>query len=323
MTLFTGISESSFSFDWEISLMEWVQAHMGAFGLYAASFFSLFGEELVCVAILGLIYWCLDKECGGRIGLTLFFAATLNPVLKNIFLRRRPYCDHSSIKCLRPVAPESDIYDLSAQGYSFPSGHSTNSVSLFTAVAINKKDRLLAAAGLLIPLLCGFSRICLGVHYPTDVICGWLLGLAAIFIVNGLEKRISNRLAYYALLLCMTVPGWLFCRSDDYYTSFGILAGFLLAVEFERRYVGFENTRRPLRCAFRLTGGILVFYGVRVLLRLPFSEEFLISGTAPAHAVRTVRYFVAVFAATGVYPMLFRPMDMTLDRLRDGMQGRR
>lgn len=321
MIFLTGLAESSYYFDWEVTLMEWIQARLGTAGVYAASFFSLFGEELACVAVLGLLYWCLDKEYGGKVGLTLLFAATLNPVFKNIALRRRPYCDHPTIKCLRPVNAGADINDLSAQGYSFPSGHSTNVVSLFTSMAVYKNEKILTALGILIPLLCGLSRICLGVHYPTDVIGGWLLGLVAIFIVKYLEKWIPNRLVYYAVLLCMTVPGWIYCRSDDYYTSFGIFAGYLAALEFERHYVNFENTRLPLRCIVRLIGGIAVFFGMQMIFKMPFSREFLYSGTALAHAVRSIRYFVAVFTAVGVYPLLFRPMDKTLDRLRSGIAG--
>ena len=322
MIILTELAENTFYFDWEVSFMEWIQAHLGTFGMYAASFFSVFGEELVCVAVLGLLYWCLDKEYGSKVGLTLLFAATLNPVFKNLALRRRPYCDHPTIQCLRPVAPGADINDLSAQGYSFPSGHSTNVVSLFSSMAIYKKQKILTAVGIVIPLFCGFSRICLGVHYPTDVVGGWLLGLVAIFIVKYLEIWIPNRFVYCAVLLFMTVPGWFFCRSDDYFTSFGILSGYLFAVEFERHYVGFENTRLPLRCILRLTGGIVVFFGMQMLMKQPFSREFLSSGTALAHVVRSVRYFVAIFTAVGVYPMIFRPMDMTLDRLRTGIFGR-
>ncbi len=322
MIFFTGLAENTFYYDWEVALMEWIQAHLGTLGTYAASFFSVFGEELACVAVLGLLYWCLDKEYGGKVGLTLLFAATLNPVFKNIALRRRPYCDHPTIKCLRPVNAGADIYDLSAQGYSFPSGHSTNVVALFSSMAVYKKEKLLTAVGILIPLLCGFSRICLGVHYPTDVLGGWLLGFVAIFIVKYGEIWIHNRFAYYALLLCMTIPGWFYCRSDDYYTSFGILSGYLFALEFERHYVNFANTRRPLRCILRLIGGIVVFFGIQVLFKLPFSREFLGSGTALAHAVRSVRYFVAIFTAVGLYPMLFHPVDMTFDRLLAKISGK-
>ena len=300
MILFTCISENTFYFDWEVTFMEWIQAHMGTFGLDAASFFSLFGGEIVTLSVLGLLYWCVDKELGRKVWLTFLFASALNPIFKSLFLRRRPYCDHTAIKCLRPVAEGADVNDLSVQGYSFPSGHSTNSVSLFSSIAINKRNKALAAIGITLPLFCGFSRICLGVHYPTDVLGGWLLGLAAIFAVNWLERWISGGFAYYALLVCMTVPGWLFCHSADYYTSFGILVGFVFAQEFERRYVGFENTRKPLRCLLRLGGGMAMFIGLRILLRQPFSEEFLVADTVPLKQDKDNSKFT-VLSMTGLF----------------------
>ena len=87
MTLMTAVSGNTFYYDWEVSLMEWIQAHLGTFGTYAASFFSLFGEELVCVGILGLLYWCLDKEFGKKVGLTLLFAGTANTILLMVMSR--------------------------------------------------------------------------------------------------------------------------------------------------------------------------------------------------------------------------------------------
>ena len=75
---------------------------------------------------------------------------TLNPMVKNIFLRRRPYFDHSGIQCLKPVERGADIYDISAQGYSFPSGHSTNGVTLYTSLGRYKKNRVLMIIGIII-----------------------------------------------------------------------------------------------------------------------------------------------------------------------------
>ena len=54
----------SFYFGWEVRLMEFLQKGMGPFGTAAASFFTMFGEEIILAAILFYIYLCRDKEFG-------------------------------------------------------------------------------------------------------------------------------------------------------------------------------------------------------------------------------------------------------------------
>ena len=102
-----------------------------------------------------------------------------------------------------------------------------------------------------------------------------------------------------------TVPGWFFCKSTDYYTGFGFLTGFILATEFEERFVKFETKRNVLRWILRLLIGIGLYFAVNTLLKLPFSSDFLDSGTTLAYAVRAMRYFVII----GAYPLLFRLGD--------------
>ena len=53
---------NTFFFDWEVSLILWLQAHMGAFGTSLASFLSAFGEELACVAMIDLLTEGTMKE---------------------------------------------------------------------------------------------------------------------------------------------------------------------------------------------------------------------------------------------------------------------
>ena len=126
---------NTFYFGWEVALMEAIQAHLGELGAKIASIVSMFGEETVLVLVLGFVYWCWDSKVGRIIGLNIVMGVTYNPLAKNIALRRRPYMDNPSIQCLRPVDAEASIYDIKAQGYSFPSGHSTNSTIAFGSIA--------------------------------------------------------------------------------------------------------------------------------------------------------------------------------------------
>ena len=72
---------------------------------------------------------------------------------------------------------------------------------------------------IVIPLLTGFSRIVVGAHYPTDVLAGLALGVVSVFIVGFLQKRIKNTIVLYGILLIVTVPGFFYCKSTDYFTA--------------------------------------------------------------------------------------------------------
>ena len=301
---------NTFFFDWEVSLILWLQARMGSFGTALASFLSAFGEEFACIAVLGFLYWCYDKKFGRYVALNLMVGIVLNPMIKNIFVRRRPYFDTPEIKCLKPVKKGADIYNIAEQEYSFPSGHSTNAVTVYSSIAqYTKHNRLLNILGVVLPLLVGVSRFCLGVHYPTDVLCGWLLGLVIIVAVPWLQNRINNPRILHLVLLLLGLPGFFYCRSTDFFMGYGILLGYILAMEFEERFVNFENTRLPLNTILRVAGGVAVFFGLNTLCKLPFSKEFLESGTMAALMVRMLRYTIVIFADLGVYPMVFKFTD--------------
>lgn len=300
-----------FYFDWEMQLMEWLQAHIGSEGFLfqLISSLSAFGEQLLLVAVMGFLYWGLNKELGKFLGVNVLVASVWNPLIKNIFLRLRPYfVPGYRVELLRPIEPDADVMDVAAQGYSFPSGHSSSAVALYGSLAAGvRKRKIFLALAIVLPILVGFSRVAVGAHYPTDVLCGWLLGLIVVLLVPWLRKKCADRpWLFYAVLLLSALPGFFYCSSDDYFTGYGMLLGFVLAEPFEAKYVKFENTPNILRCVLRTLGGAALYFGLNSLLKLPFPKELLDAGTFAAHLIRSLRYAVVIFAVIGVYPLLFK-----------------
>lgn len=116
---------------------------------------------LLAVALLWLAwrrrwrdaFWLIGLMAGGTL---------LNLGLKQIFAAPRP-----------DLLQHLDV----VTSYSFPSGHAAGNMILFGAVAILIGRRSARVAAALIIAAIGISRVWLGVHWPTDVLAGWIMGL--------------------------------------------------------------------------------------------------------------------------------------------------
>lgn len=104
-------------------------------------------------------------------------------------------------QAFRRVRPELFEPLTRAIGFSFPSGHSTLSAAFYGSVAglaaASCGTRRCAAralsAGAAAVGLVGFSRVALGVHWPTDVLAGWSLGFGWLAFVFGLAEARARR----------------------------------------------------------------------------------------------------------------------------------
>ena len=127
-----------------------------------------------------------------------------------------------------------------------------------------------------------------------------------LFTAEAFDHLSTDAKLLYGILLLMGLPGFFYCKSLDFFEGYGMLLGFVLAVEFEQKYVNFENVRGALRSVLRVVGGVAVFFGLNELTKMPFSADFLNSGAMSALLIRTARYTLVVFVVMGVYPMLFK-----------------
>jgi membrane-associated phospholipid phosphatase len=122
------------------------------------------GDELFYLLLFPFLLWCVDFYLGIRVGIIFLSSVYLNAGLKEIFQQPRPF----------DVLPE--IQKVHASGYGFPSGHAQSSLVVWGSIAYWKKQTWIRNLSVLLILLIGFSRIYLGVHFPTDILGGWLFG---------------------------------------------------------------------------------------------------------------------------------------------------
>jgi undecaprenyl-diphosphatase len=139
----------------------------------AAWFMSAMGAEILAVllvVIVGVLGW--QRRWGGAVSLlvTVGGAQLLNNVLKDWFHRTRP-------------APVDAL--IPAQAFSFPSGHAMVSAAFYLFIGylawrlLSGRTRIVVSTLLvLIALLIGLARLYLGVHYLTDVVAGYIAGIA-------------------------------------------------------------------------------------------------------------------------------------------------
>ena len=295
-----------FYLDWEVSLIEWLQRTMGAAGEGAAKVLSFLGGETCMLLVLLCVLFCYKKEVGLRCGISILAAGMWFPMLKNIVLRYRPYMAHPErVSALMLAEPDAGAMDVIQQGFSFPSGHAATTVAIYGGLAREIRKKWMWVLAAVLSLLIGISRFAVGVHYPTDVLAGWAVGILAVCFAAFLEKKVPNLQARYVILLVISLPGILWCGSRDYYASLGLLAGMVAGLPAERRFARFRDTRNVFAMVLRVVGAFGLYYVLNVLLKLPFSKAFLDSGTLGANLIRTLRYAVILFMVIGVYPRVF------------------
>ena len=295
-----------FYFQWEVDLIEWIQNSTGTAGQTLARIFSFVGGETMSLLLLIIMLFCYKKTAGKRVAMTVLTASMWFPMIKNIVLRVRPYMVHNDkIKVLQVVEPDADPLDIIQQGYSFPSGHGATAVSMFGSIGRELRKRWMWALAVIMPLMIGLSRIAVGVHYPTDVLAGWAVGLAAIGFNMLLEKKVAREWVRYVILLALTVPGIFWCHSRDYFTSLGLLIAAAIAFPYEEKYVRYQDTKNIWAMILRTIGAFAIYFAMNSLLKMPFSKEWLDSGELLANLVRTARYAIILFVVIGIYPRVF------------------
>jgi membrane-associated phospholipid phosphatase len=238
------------------------------------------GTELFYIPVILFILWCVDEKQGMRLTILILLSAWINGFFKDLLRQPRPYnLDPSVMRAFEP-------------SYGIPSGHTQQSLVFWGAFArqtLSRTDGKRYRPGLRVPVLIAagffiaaipFTRLYLGVHFPTDILAGWVLGgiILAVYFVFGdlIASRLVDEgsrpqlIAAAALALLMNASG-----ADRKLGGMflGVCGGYSLMlkyVPFAAR--GLVRGRKPgafilaARYALGLAGALVIYLGLRRVL---------------------------------------------------------
>ncbi len=176
--------------DWlyelDVNILLFIQEHLRFdFLTPILKFLTMLGDHgmlWIGIALL-LVLVKRTRPIGATAGASLAINALLvNVFLKNIVARTRPYEVIDGLT--RLVGEQSD--------FSFPSGHTSSAFSV-AVVMFMLMPKKYGVPALIVATLIAYSRLYVGVHYPSDVIGGLIVGILAAVICVAIYKKIEKR----------------------------------------------------------------------------------------------------------------------------------
>jgi len=274
------------------------------------------------LVFIPFIYWSIDRRIGVRALLLLIYTDFVAYSFKQLLHQPRPYWI-------------GDVKALSAEpSYGIPSSHASNTLSVGGYLATKIKKNWFWALLIILILLIGISRLYLGVHFPQDVLFGWLIGFSVLWAVAKWESKVRDWLDGKSLstqigigfldslfivlvgfiirfiLNGMPDPASYSSYSADartithFFTLSGAAFGTYLGYAFMRQYARFsakgDGGKRVIRYFVGTIGLLLIYFGLDILFASIAPDE-----TTLGYILRYFRYGFVTFWATFLAPWLF------------------
>jgi len=286
---------------------------------------SFIGTPEFFLILIPFIYWNIDRRIGIRAILVVFIFDFVNASLKFLFHQPRPYW----------LGGVKDFGDVGGEGtYGLPSGHSGRTLALSGYLATQVKRNWFWTATIVYILIVGFSRMYFGVHFPHDVLGGWLLGFLAIWSLAKWEgdirewladKSLSTQIVFgFLVALGMVLIGfvarfiiagtpdpaeWSPYNADartvtHFFTIAGATFGACTGYALMRQYAHFNPkgdwTKRGLRYLLGIVILLVLFFGMDIAFAAIAPDESTLG-----YILRFIRYGSSLFWATFLAPWLF------------------
>lgn len=270
------------------------------------------GDELAFLVTALILFWCVDKRQGYYVLSVGFFGTLANQFLKITCRVSRPWVQDPDFTILEQARE-------AATGYSFPSGHTQSSVGTFGAIAYTTKNKIVKWICIAVAVLVPFSRMYIGVHYPSDVLVAAGMALGLIMLMRPLVFDHDGKyipvifgvgiVLSFAFLLYVEL--WPFPANIDAhnmesaiknaYTLLGALVGLMVAYYYDENVLHFEVKGIWWAQILKVVAGLLVVLAVKE------GTKTILETLCGGHMIaRGIRYFLVVIVAGVLWPMTFR-----------------
>lgn len=161
-------------------------------------FLDLFDKQEFFFVLIPAFWLGKGWKTGFRLFYILFLSSLTNHALKEFFLSPRPF----------HLDPNLGV--IQVNGYGFPSGAAQTVILLSGILLTQWKSTWKWSVALLYILFVSFSRVYLGIHFPTDIVAGWVVGFGLWFLYAYvrplIEKQLEKLKPFSLLLLSQLTP---------------------------------------------------------------------------------------------------------------------
>jgi membrane-associated phospholipid phosphatase len=284
--------------------------------------FTFLGTVEFYLIFIPFIYWAVDRRIGVRTLLILIYTDFISSSFKLLLHEPRPYWI-------------GDVKALSAEtSYGIPSSHASDSLAVGGYLLKQVKQGWIRWLIGLVILFIAFSRLYLGVHFPQDVLFGWLIGFSVLWAIAKWEstlrdwldgQSISTQIVLgFADSILMVIIGFIIrfmiagtpdpaewssfsteARTvNQFITLAGAAFGTYTGYALMRKYASFNAkgdwTKRGIRYLIGIVGLLVLYFG----LDLAFAAIAPDASTL-GYILRYIRYGLATFWATFLAPWVF------------------
>ncbi|TFG69896.1 MAG: phosphatase PAP2 family protein [Anaerolineales bacterium] len=285
---------------WGIGVVLWLQQFSPALdGIFKA--FTYAGEEDFFFLLLPIVAWCIDRRAGLRLAIVFLLSSYIGTIIKELTNQPRPYQFDSRVQML-----------FETTGKAFPSLHTQNTTVIWGFLASQaRKTWVWIIAGVLfvgVPL----SRVYLGLHFPTDLLGGYIFGIVILLLFLRIEQPIELKFHQlptgWKLVIAILIPLLLFLSfpsTDETVSSAtGVVFGAWTGIILERLWVRFSTAGALWKRVGRFLVGIAGVMVLRVGLKALFGDF------QPESLFRFIRYgAIGIWFTLGA-PWLFVKLSL-------------